>query len=142
MNSSPAKPDLAGRPDIIRLVDAFYQRVQADDLIGFIFTEIARTDWAAHLPRMYDFWEKVLFRTGTFQGNPLAVHARLVAATPMGQAQFDRWLALFVRTVDDLFTGEHADHIKNAAADMAKVIHRKINGLPDPVWPVPVRVGG
>ena len=31
-----------------------------------------------------------------------------------------------------LFAGEHAEHIKNRAADMAKVIHSKINAIPDP----------
>ena len=39
---------------------------------------------------------------------------------------------LFRGTVDDLFAGEHADHIKNCAADMANVIHAKINAIPDP----------
>jgi hemoglobin len=39
---------------------------------------------------------------------------------------------LFKGTVDDLFTGEHAEHIKSCAADMANVIHGKINAIPDP----------
>lgn len=123
-------PDLTDRADIERLVDTFYAKVRQDDLIGFIFNDVAQTDWAAHLPKMYAFWETVLFRAGTFSGNPLATHARLVPLTTMGPTQFERWLTLFTATVDELFAGEKADVLKASAADMANVIYAKINNLP------------
>lgn len=126
------KPDLAGREEIETLVNAFYSRVQADPLLGFIFKDVAKVDWPAHLPRMYAFWETVLFRKGGYTGNPLAAHAKLLSETPMGREQFDRWLLLFKETVDDLFQGDKADHIKNCAEDMARVIYSRINGVPDP----------
>ncbi len=126
------KPDIAGRAEIETLVNTFYERVQADPLLGFIFTDVARTDWQAHLPKMYAFWETVIFRSGGYTGNPLAVHARLVPQTAMGREQFDRWLSLFRGTVDDLFAGEKADHIKSCAEDMANVIYSRINSVPDP----------
>lgn len=134
MTSAQIHPnrDLEGRAEIEILVNTFYQRVRADELLAFIFERIAGTDWNSHLPRMYAFWEKVLFRTGDYTGNPLAVHSRLVALTEMGRPQFDRWLEVFQSTVDDLFTGPHADHIKNSAADMANVIYSRINGVADP----------
>ena len=50
----------------------------------------------------------------------------------MARKQFDHWLTLFNDTVDKLFSGENADHIKRCAEDMANVIHGKINGIPDP----------
>jgi len=125
-------PDLEGRAGIEKLVNAFYERVRADDLLGFIFDEVAGVDWETHLPKMYGFWETVLFRSGGYTGNPLAAHAKLVPLTAMGRPQFDRWLELFRATVDDLFSGENAEHIKNCAADMANVIHLKINRIPDP----------
>ncbi len=127
-----ARPDINGRPEIEQLVNAFYERVQADDVIGFIFEKVAQTDWTTHLPKMYAFWETVLFRTGGYTGNPLAAHAKLTALTEMGRPQFDRWLALFRSTVDDHFAGERAEHIKSCAADMASVIYAKINNVPDP----------
>jgi hemoglobin len=128
MNTA-GRPDIAGRIEIERLVNAFYDRIREDDLLGFIFNDVAKTDWAVHLPKMYAFWETMLFRSGGFVGNPLAAHARLVPLTAMGRPQFDRWLAVFTATVDELFAGENAEHIKNAAADMANVIHAKINGV-------------
>ena len=126
------KPDLTERPDIQRLVHAFYERVRADDMLGRIFDDVAHTDWDAHLPKMVDFWETVLFRSGRFTGNPLTPHSRIVPLTEMGRAQFECWLALFRATVDDLFAGENATHLKAIAEDMAMVIYSKINGVPDP----------
>jgi len=125
-------PDLKGRPEIEQLVNRFYERIREDDLLGFIFSDIARVDWTTHLPRMYAFWETVLFRSGGYTGNPLAAHAKLTPLTRMGRPQFDRWLSLFRSTVDELFAGEHAEHIKNCAADMANVIHSRINHVADP----------
>ena len=40
-------------------------------------------------------------------------------------------MSLFCGTVDHLFEGEKAAHIKNCAADMANVIHGRINQVPD-----------
>ena len=132
-NESPSAtlPELAGRPEIEQLVNAFYARVQRDELLGFIFNDIARTDWSTHLPKMYEFWETVIFGTGNFSGNPLVAHKRLVPLTAMGLEQFERWIALFKATVDELFAGEKAEHIKRCAEDMAHVIHARINNVPD-----------
>jgi len=127
--SARGRPDITGRADIERLVDTFYAKVRDDEMLGFIFNHVAKTDWAAHLPKMYAFWETMIFRTGGFTGNPLAAHGRLVPLTEMGRPQFDRWLAIFTATVDELFAGEKAEHIKNAARDMANVIHSRINGI-------------
>lgn len=130
--ANPQLPDLQGRSDIERLVNAFYNVVRKDELLGFIFDEVARTNWEIHLPRMYAFWETVLFRTGGYTGNPVAAHAKLVPQTEMGRTQFDRWLLLFQQTVDNLFIGPNADHIRNCAQDMANVLYSRINGVPDP----------
>jgi hemoglobin len=124
-------PDLTDRAGIERLVNAFYEKVGRDELLGFIFNDVARTDWAHHLPKMYAFWETVIFGTGGFSGNPLAAHMRLVPLTPMGLPQFERWIAIFKATVDELFAGEKAEQIKRAAEDMAHVIHARINNVPD-----------
>jgi nitrite reductase (NO-forming) len=130
-NARTIRPDITGRADIETLVNAFYQRVRGDDMLGFIFDKVAETHWESHLPKMYAFWETVLFRSGGYTGNPLAAHARLVPLTEMGRPQFDRWLSLFCATVDDRFLGEKAQHIKSCAEDMANVIHARINGVPD-----------
>ncbi len=125
------KTDILGRDEIVRLVDRFYGKVREDETLGFIFDKVAAVDWDAHLPKMYAFWQTVLFRNGGFRGDPIGRHARLVPLTEMGRKQFDRWLELFRETVDELFAGENAGHIKRCAEDMANVIHARINSIPD-----------
>jgi hemoglobin len=125
------KTDILGRDEIVRLVNAFYGKVRTDAALGPIFDQVAQVDWDAHLPKMYAFWQTVLFRDGGFRGDPIGKHARLVPLADMGREQFDRWLALFEATVDELFEGENAGHIKRCAADMANVIYSKINAIPD-----------
>lgn len=126
------KPDIQGRAEIVQLVDHFYLQVRADETLGFIFDRIAGVDWEAHLPKMYNFWQTVLFRDGGYKGDPLAAHAKLLTKTALGQAQFDHWLMLFEQSVDALFHGENASHIKRCAQDMANVINARINKIPDP----------
>lgn len=141
-DSTPAKRhDISGREDLKLLVDEFYQRVGADDKLGFIFNDIAAVDWQHHLPRMVDFWEKALFRTGDFRGNPLAKHLALSEKTALGKPQFDRWLELFNATADQLFVGERTGHLKRIAADIAQVMTSRITGEPIPFsTPRPQRV--
>jgi hemoglobin len=126
------KPDITGRAHIEQVVNAFYERVKSDDVLGFIFDRVAQTNWETHLPKMYAFWETVLFRSGGYTGNPIAVHAKLVPQTEMSRVQFDRWLLLFFSTVDEFFAGEKAEHIKSCAEDMANVIYARINRVSDP----------
>lgn len=119
-------PDLSARPDIERLVDAFYDRVQADDLLGPIFNDIAQVDWSSHLPKMYDFWESVLFGAPAFKGNPLSVHRLLARQASMTEREFGRWLDLFRTTVDELFAGPVADEAKLRASRIAGVMQHHI----------------
>jgi hemoglobin len=126
---TPVLPDLVDRAGIERLVNAFYDRIRKDTVLGPIFSAV---DWALHLPKMYRFWESVLFRAGSYQGNPIAAHARLISRAGMTKAHFDHWLAVFRETVNDLFAGENASHIQRSAEDMACVIYSKIHQLPDP----------
>src|SRR5690606_20053133 len=115
----PALTDITGREDLMKLVDAFYGKVRADKTLGHIFDEVARVHWETHLPKLYDFWDTVLFRAGTFRGNPLAAHASLLDRADMSWPVFQRWLELFRETVNELFQGENAGHILRCAEDMA-----------------------
>lgn len=130
--SASTLPDLLDRPDIERLVDTFYETVREDKTLGFIFDEVARVNWETHLPKMYSFWETVLFRSGGYKGDPIIAHAKLLPKTEMARKQFDHWLTLFKAIVDQLFAGENAGHIKRCAEDMANVIYGKINNITDP----------
>jgi len=134
MTSSPcdSEPrDIIDRSDLVRLVDRFYEKVRADAKLGPVFDNVAQVDWSKHLPKLYDFWDTVLFRANTFRGNLVGAHARLIPEAGMKQELFDHWLALFRQTVEENFSGIKAGHIIRCAEDMAAVIHGKIHGIPD-----------
>jgi hemoglobin len=121
------RSDLTPGASVARLVDEFYTRVRADDCIGPIFNDIAKVDWAAHLPKMYAFWDSVLFGVPGFKGNPLAVHLVLAQRAPLTSREFDRWVSLFHATVDELFAGPMAAEAKQRAARIATMMQYHIS---------------
>ncbi|MDP2159828.1 MAG: group III truncated hemoglobin [Flavobacterium sp.] len=119
------KKDIHNRNDIIRLVDVFYEKIKTDTVIGFLFNDVARVNWDDHLPKMYDFWENVLFFTGNFDGNPMQKHKELHNKCPLSQAHFNHWNEVFRETVDELFVGVKAEEIKERAKNISDVIMYK-----------------
>jgi hemoglobin len=126
--------DITDRRDVACLVNVFYDRVRGDDILGPIFDDIAHVDWATHLPRMYDFWESVLFARATFKGAPLVVHRALARRTPLTAAAFDRWIALFQSTVDDLFSGPMAERVKDSATRIAATMEHNLDSTPSSLY--------
>lgn len=120
------RADLTLTTDVVRLVDAFYDRVRADPLLGPIFDDVARVDWSRHLPKMYAFWQSVLFGAPGFKGDPLTVHAELAQRVRLSEREFARWLALFDGSVDSLFAGPGAELAKQRAARIATVMQHRL----------------
>ena len=123
------KSDINDRNDLILLVNTFYKKVEENSTIGPIFTEVAKVDWSKHLPKMYDFWESVLFGKAIYKGNPMLPHLDLKYKTKMEMEQFDTWKSIFFKTVDDLFEGENADMIKMKAKSIADLMHFKLSSI-------------
>jgi hemoglobin len=123
--------DIENREDIDELMRAFYKRAIADDMIGFIFTDVAKLDLEHHLPIIGDFWETLLFRTGDYSKhgrNPLQVHGELNEKTPLSREHFGRWLEIFAETVDRKFAGDTAEFIKMRAAAIAERMLEFVSG--------------
>lgn len=120
------KKVLTNREDIKLLVQQFYEKVKADDVIGFIFNDIAKVNWEKHLPVMYDFWENVLFYTGSYEGNPMIAHQHINRVVPLTREHFLRWYQLFSQTVDELFEGDTAEQAKQRAFSISTVMQIKI----------------
>jgi len=120
--------DLANRADVALLVESFYRRAFADQLLGHIFTDVAHMDLDHHLPIMCDFWETVLFQAGLYRRNALALHVALNTKFPLEQQHFDRWLALWIENVDSTFAGPKAELAKTQARRIAGSIHRRLQG--------------
>ena len=115
MEGDPAqKKQLEDEADIRLMVDRFYENIRKDELVGPVFAEKVE-DWSKHLPRMYAFWGSILFGKTEYSGNPFAKHMPL----EIGKEHFERWLELFLGTVDSLFEGQKAEHAKSAAKSIA-----------------------
>lgn len=114
------KFDIETPDDIQTLVNNFYKKVQTDEQIGYIFNEVAKVDWQHHLPRMYAFWEFLLLGMDTYRGNPIEPHWKIHALESLRAEHFDRWLALFQKTVDENFAGERAEIAKFRAFSIAE----------------------
>jgi hemoglobin len=125
--SAAMKKDIQNRKDIELLVNRFYQKVISDEMIGHIFTEVAKLNWEKHLPVVYDFWENSLFYTGAYNGNPMEMHKRLNRVIPLTPGHFDRWNQLFFSTVDELFAGEKAALAKQRAFSISTVMQIKLS---------------
>jgi hemoglobin len=119
------KNDIQNRDDIVLLVNTFYDTVITDSVIGYLFTDVAKVNWSLHLPKMYDFWENILFSTGNFEGNPMIKHKELNQKSKLSEAHFNHWNKLFNATVDALFKGEKADEIKNRAMNISQMMMQK-----------------
>jgi len=120
------KKDILNRADIALLVKSFYDFVRKSEAIGYIFNDVAKVDWDNHLPIMFDFWENVLFHTGSYSRNPIRVHSDLNMLTPLKREHFEEWLRLWHRTVNELYEGPNAERIKQRASSIATVMQVNI----------------
>lgn len=117
---------LETRADIEFLVNAFYQKVQQDETIGFFFNDVAKVNWSEHLPKMYAFWETLLFGQISYKGNPMAAHFPVNAEAAIKKAHFEHWLKLWTETVTENFSGEKADLAVYKATNIANLMAYKM----------------
>lgn len=116
------KSDITTEEDIQKMVLTFYGRVEKDQRLNYIFNDVAQVHWESHLPKMFDFWSNVLFRTGRYRGNPYREHLPL----PIQKDDFGIWMKLFVETVTDLFEGETADAAVIIAGNVATMFTKRM----------------
>jgi hemoglobin len=95
-----------------QLVGTFYGKVLRDDLLSPYFDGV---DLEHHLPRISAFWALILIDKEGYKGNVFDRHAHL----DINNTHFDRWVALFTQTVDELFMGEKAELAKQRAKLLA-----------------------
>ncbi len=103
--------------NLARLVDLFYERVRADEELGPIFND-AIADWPEHLEKLAAFWSSVMLTSGRYKGQPVPAHVKHKARiTP---ELFDRWLALWARTTDELMAPDAAAALQDRAQRIAQ----------------------
>nr|WP_282571144.1 group III truncated hemoglobin [Sphingopyxis sp. MSC1_008] len=99
------------------MIPAFYDRVRTDTDIGPLFNAAVH-DWPGHLEKLVAFWSSVMLTSGRYKGNPVAEHLKHQAAiTP---AMFDRWLAIWADTTNELLAPAAAAALQAKAARIAE----------------------
>lgn len=123
------KNELKNRTDLLLLMQEFYKKLLADDSINYLFTDVAKIDIEHHLPVLVDFWDSILFQSGTYQKNAMQPHLNLHAKSPLQPHHFETWLRYFKETVDELFDGDVAFAAKERATSIATVMKIKLMQL-------------
>lgn len=128
--------DITERKHLEHLLKDFYQRVLADEIIGFYFTQVVPFDLHKHLPKVCDFWEAQLFGKLGYQGRNFETHLAIHRHTAITPHHFQRWLFLFETSVDQHFTGPCAEAAKHRAgaiaSSMATALGKQETALGEP----------
>lgn len=119
--------DITTRADIENLIVAFYEKVKADAVIGYIFTDVVKINWPHHIPIIVNFWEAILLDNPVYTKNAMEVHYTLNEKEPLTPEHFKKWVALFTDTVDEHFEGKTAALAKTRAKSIAGVMQHKMN---------------
>ncbi|MCM8730429.1 group III truncated hemoglobin [Hephaestia sp. MAHUQ-44] len=99
------------------VVHNFYGRVRDDAELGPVFDD-AISDWPHHLGKMVDFWSSVMLTTGRYKGNPMMMH--LKHKRRITPELFDRWLALWAETTNELMPPPVAAALQAKAGRIAE----------------------
>lgn len=129
---SAKKRDYISEDGIRELVDAFYVKVRADPELAPIFARAIPGDWQPHLNKMYAFWSSVMLTTGRYKGNPVVKHLAIVGVKP---ELFERWLALFDATCNELFDDVTNEAFRVKAERIAESLKLALFYRPDRSWP-------
>jgi hemoglobin len=132
VSTATARGDIDTRDDCERLVRAFYGRALSDPMIGWLFVDVARLDLERHVPVIASFWESALLGARTYGGGAFRPHAVLHAQAGLRSGHFERWLALWCATVDELFEGERAELAKAHARRVAEAFQRRLAIITEP----------
>ena len=99
------------------LVHAFYGKVRLDPLIGPVFNG-AISDWPEHLDKLQAFWSSVMLTSGRYKGRPLPAHVK--HSESISSASFERWLALWRETTNEMLEAGPAEALQEKAGRIAE----------------------
>ena len=120
------KNDIVNREDIYLIVNEFYKKLLTDDNMKHFFEKFNQADeLEKHLQILVDFWDNIIFFSGTYQRNAMLPHIELNKEKPFKKLHFDLWLSHFHQTIDEYFIGNNAHTAKNRATSIATVMQLK-----------------
>jgi hemoglobin len=129
MTEPAGKPDLDSRAAIHDVVVQFYREVVFDDVLEPMFGEVAEVDWAVHMPKLVDYWCRVLLREPGYAGLILDTHQHVHVLRPLTTEMFDRWYQLWIASIDGRWSGPFAQAAKDHAAHVGGVLSRRVANI-------------
>ena len=102
-------------PDIARVVDRFYDAVQAHPTLGPVFAAAVH-DWPDHKATLVRFWSSILLGARSYRGNPMAMHR----GHPIHAGHFSDWLALWADTARSELPADQAELFVDHARRIAR----------------------
>ena len=121
------KKNIENREDIYLLVKTFYVKLMNDATMHHFFEDFSQPEaLEKHLQILVDFWDNILFYSGTYQKNAMKPHLQLQVQKPFKKEHFKQWISHFNNTVNELFEGEVAHAAKSRALSIATVMQLKI----------------
>ena len=121
------KSDIQSREDLLLIVSNFYIDLLASKELAHFFGAFKdETVLKHHLDTLVDFWDNTLFYSGTYNKNAIKPHIDIHETKGISSLNFDQWLSLFNKAVDNDFTGQNANTIKSRALSIATVMKLKL----------------
>ena len=122
--------DIENRDDIYLLVKMFYVKLLKDEVMHHFFEDFTNPiHLEKHLQILVNFWDNILFYSGTYKKNAMQPHIELHIKKPFQVQHFQQWLLHFKNTVDEHFAGENAHVAKTRAISIATVMQIKISDI-------------
>ena len=118
--------DIKTKEDLSFLMDSFYSTMLKDEMIGYIFNDVANLDLKEHLPSLTNFWENMLIKPNGYKKQVMDIHLKLNALEKLQPQHFERWLFLLSETVNANFKGEKAERMLSSAKNIAAMMQFKM----------------
>jgi len=120
------KKDISNRDDLYFIVSEFYKKLLNNNEMKYFFEKFQnKNTLEEHLQILVNFWDNILFYSGTYQKNAMQPHINLHEKKPFSKIHFETWLELFNQSIDENFEGENVQILKNRALSIATVMRIK-----------------
>ena len=121
--------DLDSRSEIHDLVVRFYREIVFDELLGPVFADVAEVDWSIHIPKLIDFWCRVLLGEPGYDGYILHAHQEVHEIEAFQRSCSTVGIRCLSRASTRAGRGLIAEAAKAHAARMAGVLARRLLGV-------------
>lgn len=119
--------DIETREDLEFLLREFYTSLLRDDEMRRIFIDVMNVDLDDHIHIIADFWQQVVFGTGSYRRNAMQIHVEINEHTHLTPAHFKTWLQTFEATVNRHFSGTNAARMITRALSIATIMQAKLS---------------